>query len=122
MANKKATEFAVPTDEQVANGTWLWVLSDPATGKLYKPTNAQLKSVMQGFKTKYTSTGSEGSMLTIAALEGKEILAVYKEGQVLYEVDEDPDEQEFVWDDTDLTLGQPIDQAGIRFLILYKTK
>jgi hypothetical protein len=122
MANKLATEFAVPTDEQVANGTFLWVLSDPTTGKLYKPTNAHHKAVMQGFKTKYTTTGSEGSTLTIAALANKEILAVYKEGQVLYEVDEDPDEQEFTWDDTDIVLGQAIDRANMRFLILYKTK
>lgn len=122
MANKKAIEFAVPTDDQVASGTMLWVLSDPVTGKLYKPTNSQLKAVMQAFKTKYTSTGSEGSTLTIAALANKEIIAIYKEGQVLYEVDATPDEQEFVWDDTDITLGRAIDQARIRFLILYKTK
>jgi hypothetical protein len=122
MANKKAPAFAVPTDEQVANGTMLWVLADPVTGKLYKPTASQVKAVMQGFKTKYTTTGSEGDTLTIAALAGKEILAVYKEGTALYEVTSSPDEQEFVWDDTDITLGQDVDRAGIRFLILYKTK
>ena len=122
MANKKATEFATPTDAQCADGNNLWVFADATTGKLYKPTASQLKTVFQAYKTKYTAAGDEGATLTIAALADKEIIAIYREGQVLYEVDEDPDEVEFTWDDTDITLGLAVQAAGERFLILYKTK
>jgi hypothetical protein len=120
MADKKIHQFAVPTDAQAKTHTFLWVFGDPVTGLLYKPTGSQVAKSFSTYKTKYTAVGDEDVTITIAALSEMEILALYREGQVLYEVDEDPDESEFVFDGTDITLGLAVNNAGERFLILYK--
>lgn len=119
--DKKITGFAVPTDAQTANVNNLWVFGDPVTGLLYKPTADQVRKAFSAYKTKYTASGSEGDTITIAALSGKEILMIAREGQVIYEVSSSPDESEFVFDGTDITLGLDVNMAGERFLILYKT-
>jgi hypothetical protein len=121
MADKKIIEFAVPTDAQVADSTMLWVIGDPVTGLLYHVTGAQAKRAFGTYKKKYTTNGTEGDTLTISELANKEILLISREGQVMYEVDEDPDTVEFVFDGTSITLGLAVTAAGERFLILYKT-
>lgn len=121
MADRKIYEFATPTEAQTADNTRLWVFGDPVTGLLYKPTGTQVKRAMSTYKEKYTANGTEGDTITIAALLNKEILMIAREGQVMYEVDADPDEVEFVFDGTDITLGLAVTAAGERFLILYKT-
>lgn len=119
--NKLATAFAVPSDAQVADGNKIWVFSDPVTGQLYKPTGAQLKAVNQTFKYKHTAIGTEGVTLTISAVAGKDIIAIFRNGSVLYEVSSAPDEMEFIWDGTTITLGLGVTGSAERFLILYKT-
>jgi hypothetical protein len=120
MADKKIYEFAVPTDTQTKTHTFLWVFGDPITGLLYKPTGTQVARSFSTYKEKYTADGTEGVTLTVAAIAGSEILMIAREGQVLYEVDTTPDEAEFTFDGTDITLGLAVNNAGERFLILYK--
>jgi hypothetical protein len=121
MADKKIYEFAVPTDAQTADSTQLWVFGDPVTGLLYKPTGAQVKRAMSTYKYPYTANGTEASTLTISAIANKEILMISREGQVMWEVEADPDEVEFIFDGTTITLGLAVTMPGERFLILYKT-
>lgn len=120
MADKKIHQFAVPTDTQAKTHTYLWVMGDPVTGLLYKPTGAQVAKSFSTYKTKYSAVGNEGDTLTIAALANMEILMIAREGQVIYEVDSSPDTAEFIFDGTDITLGLDVQMAGERFLILYK--
>lgn len=119
--SKKINQFATPSNADVADGNKLWPMGDPATGLLYQPTGSQLKAVMQTFKNKYTTTGAEGTTLTISAIANKEIIALYREGSVLYEVSSSPNSLEFIFDGTTITLGLGVTGAGERFLILYKT-
>jgi hypothetical protein len=46
---------------------------------------------------------------------------ISREGQVMDEVDEDPDTVQFIFDGTTITLGLAVTMPGERFLILYKT-
>lgn len=122
MPDKKINEFAAATNAFVTNGNSLWAMGDPSTGKMYQATGEKVKNTFQTFKLKYIAEGGEGTTLTISELEGKEILMIAREGAVMYEVSEDPDTTEFIWNDTDIILGLEITGAGERFLILYKTK
>lgn len=120
MADKKINEFSVPTDAQVKNHNYLWVMGDPVSGLLYQPTGTQVARSVSTYKYKYTAAGDEDVTITIADLVDSEILMIVREGQVLYEVDATPDEVEFIFDGTDITLGLAINNPGERFLILYK--
>ena len=119
--SKRIDQLTAASDEQATDDTWLWLIGNPTTGQLYKVTRAQLTAAFSVPEpVKYTADGSEGTTLTIAALASKTILSIAREGQVMYEVDEDPDSVEFTFDGTNITLGMGVNYAGERFLILYK--
>jgi hypothetical protein len=120
MSDVLIKDFPALTDGQVNDDTKLIPLGIASTGKLYSGTIAQLKLALATQKEKYTATGSEGRVITIGALAGKQILMVAREGSVIYEVDSSPDSLEFVWDSTSITTGVDIN-AGERFLIIYKS-
>lgn len=117
--SKRIDQLSALTDSQVAEDSRLIAIGDPSTGQLYKCTQAQQKKAYSTQKVQYTATGSEGSTLTIAALAGKNIVAVFREGGLLFEADSSPDTVEYTWDDTDIVLGLAVNYAGERFLILY---
>jgi hypothetical protein len=117
--SKRIDQLSTLTDSQVAEDSRLLAIGDPSTGQLYKCTQAQLKAVYSTQSYKHTADGSEGTTLTIEALAGKTIIAIYREGMALYEVDSSPDTVEFTWDGTDIVLGLGVNYAGERFLILY---
>lgn len=119
--SKKINQFTVATNTDVADSNKLWAMGDAATGLLLKATGTQVKATLQTFKKKYAATGSEGTVLTISELAGKEILSIIREGSGLYEVTSSPDSLEFIWNGTTITLGLGVQNAGERFLILYKT-
>jgi len=117
--SKRTDQLTALTDTQVNDDTKIWPVAVALTGLMSKATTSQLKKVFGTFKKKYIATGSEGSVLVIAEIAAKEILAIYREGGILYEVTATPDSVEFVFDNTNVTLGNPT-SAGERFLILYK--
>lgn len=117
--SKRVDQLTGLTDDQVAEDGRLVPIGDPSTGRLYKGTMTQLKKALSTQKHLYTATGSEGTTITIAALAAKNIIVIFREGSPLYETDSSPDEVEFVWDGTDVTLGSAVNYAGERFLFLY---
>lgn len=69
----------------------------------------------------YTSTGIEGTIINIPGLVGKRILFITRENNQLYKVSNNPGVTNYVWDDTNITLGLTVNPAGgERFLILYR--
>lgn len=116
---KRIDQLTAATDAQVIDSTWLHIVGDPATGELYKCTKEQIKSALSTQKYLYRATGSEGATLTIATIAGKNIIMIMRESGPVYEVDASPDEAEFTWDGTDITLGLAVNYANERFLILY---
>lgn len=119
--SKKINQLDAATDAEAKNDSWLLAQADPVDGIAKKITVAQAKEVYGVKSLKYTATGSEGSTLTIAALAGKQILAILRESGPLFEVGSAPISSEFTWDDVDIVLGAPVGGAGERFLILYRT-
>lgn len=117
--SKRVDQLTALSDSQVAEDGRLSPLGDPATGQLYKVTMAQLKKAMSTQKYLYTATGAEGTTITPSSIAGKNIIVIFREGSPLYEVDSSPDEVEFTWDGTDVTLGLAVNYAGERFLFLY---
>ena len=67
----------------------------------------------------YIATGNEGTTLTIPQIVGKKILLITRESLVQYEVSNNPQSTEFVWDGNNITLGLGTNQ-GERYLILYR--
>jgi len=120
--SKKIHELPIPSDLLVADGNQLAFLGAPADGKLYQGTIAQFKKAFSTFPKKYTATGSEGTTLDISEVSGKQILSIAREGSTIYPVDASPDSLEYIHTGTNIiTLGLAVQQAGERFLILYKT-
>ncbi len=117
---KKINQLTPRSDGDVANNTFLLPLADPGTGLAGKMTIAQAKAAFGPRALKYTTTGSEGTTLTISALAGMSILSIAREGSILYEVTTTPDPAEYVWDSVNITLGVAVGGAGERFLIQYK--
>lgn len=116
--SKRTDQLTALTDNQVAEDSRLFPIADPATGQLSKCTNAQLKKALSTHKKKYVATGSEGSTLTIAELAGKNIIAIIRESGPIFETDASPDSVEYIWDGTNISLGN-VTGSGERFLILY---
>lgn len=119
MANKKINQLDALTDSQVNEDARVLAAADGTTGVAGKATMGQMKTVLRTHKHLYVADGTEGDTLTIATIAGMEILAIFREGSFMYEVESDPDEVEYIWDDTTLTLGT---DTGLneRFLILYR--
>lgn len=67
----------------------------------------------------YVATGTEGTTLTIPALQGKRILLITYESSPIYKVSNNPDQAEYHFDGTTITVGVQI-AAAARFLILYR--
>ena len=118
--SRKITELDSLTQAQANDDTRLMALGDASTGRLYKITLAQAKTIFSTFVAKHTATGSEGTTLTIVALAGKDIISITREGGPLIEVDSSPDPAEFTWNGTNIVLGTAT-TAGERFLIQYKS-
>lgn len=67
----------------------------------------------------YIAMGNEGTTLSIPALVGKKILLLVRESFTQYEVSNNPNSSEFIWDGTIITLGLATN-LNERFLILYR--
>ena len=67
----------------------------------------------------YIATGNEGVTLNIPEIIGKKILLITREGMVQYEVSNNPQSTEFIWDGNVITLGLETN-VGERYLILYR--
>lgn len=121
MADEKIIDWPTLTDAEADDNTRLIATGRASDGKLYQVTVAQGKLIFSTKKYKYTATGAEGTTITIAALAGRYILAIFREGMCLYEVTSPtvPDTVEFTFDSTNITLGLAAN-AGERFLVLYK--
>ncbi len=119
MSDIKIIDFTPVSDGQANDDGKLMAWGHPTSGELYRPTVAQAKKVFGTFRKKYVATGSEGTTLTISEIAAMEVLAIFREGPAIYEVDSDPDPAEFIWDNTTITLGLATN-PGERFLILYK--
>jgi hypothetical protein len=117
--SKRIDQLSALTDDQVAEDGRLLAVGDPSDGRLYKGTQAQLKKAYSTQTHKYIAVGDEGTTITIAALSGKNIVAILRESGPLFEVDSSPDSVEYTWDGTDIVLGTAISYAGERFLILF---
>lgn len=123
MADSLITGLTPLTDAQVNDSTRELPLADSGSGIAGSATIAQIKLVAGTQKVKYVTAGTEATTLTIADVAGKSIIAVYREGSVLYEVTTPtvPDSQEFTFDTTNITLGLTVNPAGgERFLILFR--
>jgi len=119
--SKKTNQLDPTTDSEAKNDSYLLPLADPVNGLSKKMTVAQAKEAFGVKSELYVATGSEGSTLTIAALLGKQILAILRESGPIFEIGSSPDSSQYTWDDTDIVLGAPVNVAGERFLILYRT-
>lgn len=116
--SKRIDQLTAATDEQVKDPTWLWAVGDPATGQLYKATQAQLRAAYGPNREVYTATGAEGNTITIPDLAGKTIFLILRESGPIYEVETSPDGVSYVWDGTDIELGMAAG-PGERFIILH---
>jgi len=123
MGQRKVNALDPVADATAANNMQLIPLADPGTGVSGKMTVAQAKAVFASYKVKYIATGSEGTVINIPSLVGKEIVLATRESGSLYEVTSSPDSAEFIFDNTtgDITLGVAIGSPGERFNFIYKT-
>lgn len=71
------------------------------------------------YDMEYIATGNEGTTLTISAFAGKKIILLVRESLTQYQVSNNPNSTEFIWDGTNITLGLATN-ADERFLILYR--
>lgn len=71
------------------------------------------------YDLEYIATGNEGTTINIPGLVGKRILLITRENNPLHKVSNNPDSTNYVWDDTNITLGIAATQ-GQRFLILFR--
>lgn len=74
---------------------------------------------MKVYDEVYVATGDEGTTLTIPIIQGRKILLIIRENNTIYKVNAAPGSTEYIWNDTDITLGTPT-IANQRFLILYR--
>ena len=119
--SKKFNQLDPATDAEAKNDSYLLAIADPVNGTAVYMTVSQAKEVF-GTKTElYTATGSEGSTLTIPAIQGKQVLSIMRESGPIWEIGSSPDSSQYTWDDTDIVLGAPVSGAGERFLIFYRT-
>lgn len=119
--SKKINQLDPTSDAEAKNDSYLLALADPINGLSKKMTVSQAKEAF-GVKSKlYTATGSEGDTLTIPEVQGKQILAIFRESGPIWETGSSPDSSQYTWDDTDIVLGAPVNMAGERFNILYRT-
>jgi hypothetical protein len=109
------------TDAQVVDDTRLLPICDPVSGISGSATMAQIKKAVGTLRLKYVATGSEGTVVTIAALNQMNVLLISREGNIMDDVVSGPDDVEYIWDGTNITLGLGT-RAGERFIILYDTK
>ena len=83
--------------------------------------SSTIETDMKVYDKIYMTTGTEGSTLTIPELAGKKILLLIREDNVMYLVSNLPDNTQYTFDGTNIDLGLPVQKAGERFLILYRT-
>lgn len=73
------------------------------------------------YDTTYISNGTEGSVLSVPILVGKKILLMIRENSPYHKVSSAPASSEYVWDNTIVTLGTPVNpEMPERFLFLYR--
>jgi len=118
--SKKINQLDAATDEESKNDSYLDGIADPVNGLAKKRTTAQSKQVFCTKSEKYVATGDEGTTITIPALAGRQILAIFRSSGIIYEVGASPESDEFTWDDADIVLGTATN-AGEKFLILHRT-
>lgn len=83
----------------------------------YSPTDNDMKLVYDEI---YIATGTEGTTLTVPAIQGKKVLFVVRDNAPLYKVSNNPGSTEYTWDFTNIGLSVQT-APGQRFLILYRT-
>lgn len=82
----------------------------------YTPTENEMKFI---YDIEYVATGSEGTTLLIPEIIGKKILLITRGSAVIYKVSSTPTSSEYMWNDTEITLGAGTN-TNERFLILYR--
>jgi len=71
----------------------------------------------------YISNGGEGNVLNIPEIVGKKLLLLTRESMVQYEVSNNPNTTEFIFDGNTITLGLEVNTEAVpgeRFLLLYR--
>lgn len=116
---KTVNLLTAAVNDTVANDNRLWSCADPVSGISAKLTSQQVKQVFGTQRYRYAASGSEGTTLTISDLAGRYVLAIYREGSILYDVTVSPDSVEYIWDGTVITFGLALN-PGERLLILYR--
>lgn len=117
--SKKISQLDPATDAEVANDSYLFAIADPTNGIAKKATVAQVKDAYGAKSLKYKAVGNEGVSLTIALLEGVNILAILRSSGPIYLADGmTPDSDEYTWDQVTITLGTQVN-SNEKFLIIY---
>lgn len=121
MPDKLIKDLTALTDGQVNDDTKYLPFGNNTTGEAFKGTIAQLKLVMQTKNFTYTTLGSEGTTLTIPTIAGMYIVALFREGSLIYPVVSAPDSVQYIWDTANITLGLTVNPiGGERFYIEYR--
>lgn len=120
MATGKAiNEIPAKSDMQMSDDSLLVFVGAATNGQLYSGTVAQQKKVFRTQKVLYKATGTEGSNIAPAVIAGANVLAIFREGTIIYEASATPDGGEYTFDSTTIHFGSPIN-TGERILILYQ--
>jgi hypothetical protein len=116
--SKAINELPTLTDVQVGDDSRLRFFGRAADGQLFSATVLQEKKVFRIQKVLYKATGLEGQSITPPVIAGGSVLAVFREGAILYEATGTPDPAEYSFDTTNIHLGAATN-PNERFLILY---
>jgi hypothetical protein len=119
--SKKTNQLDPTSDAEAKNDSYLLPLADPINGLSKKMSVAQAKEAFGVKNYLYVATGSEGSILTIPTIQGKQILTILRESGPIFEVGASPLSNQFTWNDISIGLGAEVGVPGEQFLILYRT-
>lgn len=117
--SKRIDQLSALSDNDVFQDSRLFAIGDPSTGQLFKGTMAQLKKALsiQKFFVKIPS-GDANTTYAPIELTGATVIAIIREGSLVYEVDSSPDSEEYTWDGNVFTFGRSL-YPNERVLFLY---
>jgi hypothetical protein len=118
--SKRIDQLSTLTNNDVLQDSRLLAIGDSATGQLYKATMAQMKFSLSPQRYQYTTAPGDAGLTAIdlIALDGVNLLAIFREGALLYEVVATPASAEYTWDGAIITFGTAMAE-GERFLFIY---